>query len=72
MIHGNENRVELLVGTTMHVIKGYRDTGLYCCGRRSYLYKKYTKSNTILAGVPAKVVKRDINWDRERLSVNWK
>ena len=34
--------------------------------------KKYTESNTIIAGVPAKVVKRDINWDRERFSVNVK
>lgn len=34
--------------------------------------KKFTEPNTILAGVPAKVVKRDINWDRERFSVNVK
>lgn len=34
--------------------------------------KKYTEANTIIAGVPAKVVKRDINWDRERFSVNVK
>ena len=31
-----------------------------------------TKKYTIIAGVPAKVVKRDINWDRERFSVNVK
>lgn len=34
--------------------------------------KKFTEPNTIIAGVPAKVVKRDINWDRERFSVNVK
>lgn len=29
--------------------------------------KKYYDKNTILAGIPAKVAKCDINWDRERL-----
>ena len=29
--------------------------------------KQYTKQNTILAGVPAKVVKKDVNWDRKFL-----
>lgn len=36
-------------------------------GTGAVVTKSFEEPNTVLAGVPAKVVKKDVNWRKERL-----
>jgi acetyltransferase-like isoleucine patch superfamily enzyme len=36
-------------------------------GTGAVVTKSFTEENTVIAGVPAKVVKRNVNWCKERL-----
>lgn len=35
-------------------------------GAKSFVNKKFTESNTVIAGVPAKIVKTNVTWNRTR------
>lgn len=34
-------------------------------GARSIINKKYEENNVVIAGIPAKIIKRDVNWRQE-------
>jgi acetyltransferase-like isoleucine patch superfamily enzyme len=51
--------VQILKGTVLHP-----ETVVGAC---SVVSKAFTEGNCVVAGVPAKVVKRGIRWDRQRL-----
>jgi hypothetical protein len=35
-------------------------------GAKSFVSGQYTESGTVIAGVPAKVIKRGVTWQRDR------
>lgn len=59
-----------------HVWLGYGVTlgkGVIVCddsvvGEHALVNKKFTQSNICLAGIPAKIIKENINWSRKKLS----
>jgi acetyltransferase-like isoleucine patch superfamily enzyme len=51
--------VQILKGTVLHP-----ETVVGAC---SVVSKAFAEGNCVVAGVPAKIVKRGIRWDRERL-----
>lgn len=57
------NHVWLGKGST--ILKNVRLANNTIVAAESVINKRYTKENTILAGIPAKVVKEDITWVRE-------
>lgn len=55
------------IGTQVLINKGVVVGDNCVVGNGSILTKPFTEQNVVLAGVPAKVVKRNITWDSRRL-----
>lgn len=55
------------VGTRVTMLKGTTIQHNCMVGAASLLSKKYNIPNCVLAGVPAKEVKQDIDWKSERI-----
>lgn len=77
IINSNGNRINYAMNVKIgnHVWVGYRvliNKGVCIpdncvIGTGAVLTKPYTERNTVIAGVPAKVVKREINWMTKRV-----
>lgn len=55
------------IGSNVSVLKGSIIGNNSIVGTRSLVSGEFTESNVILAGVPARIVKSQINWNRERI-----
>lgn len=55
------------VGNKVIITKGSRIPNSSIVGTGAIVGKEFVRSNVIIAGVPAKVVKENINWKRERI-----
>ncbi|MFV0199828.1 acyltransferase [Empedobacter falsenii] len=55
------------LGANVCILKGSYISDNSIVGINSIVNKNFKKSNVILAGQPAKIIKEDINWDRERI-----
>ncbi len=55
------------VGMNVNILKNTRIPKNSVVGIGSVVTKKFTEPNVVISGVPAKVVKRDINWSRQRV-----
>lgn len=55
------------IGHRVLIQKGVRIPNNTVIGTGAIVTKKFDETNTILAGVPSKVVKHNINWLTERL-----
>ena len=55
------------IGTGVTILKGTSIAENCMVGAASLLLKKYTNPNCVIAGVPAKEVKHDIDWMTERI-----
>lgn len=60
------NHVWLGYGVTMGKGSSVADDSVV--GEHSLVTKKYVQPNICLVGIPAKIIKENINWSRERLS----
>lgn len=58
------------VGSGAVCLKGTEVAGNCIVGTRALVSGKFTEENCALAGVPAKVIRRGINWDIRRLPVD--
>ena len=52
------------LGERVLVLKGARVSDNSIVGARSLVNKKFEQSNIIIAGVPARIVKENVNWDK--------
>lgn len=71
VINYNNNVVignHVWLGREVLVLKGSRIADNSVVGARSVVTRQFDESNVIIAGVPAKIVKRNINWDRRCIS----
>lgn len=69
-INQSENIVignHVWVGTKVICLKGVHIANNCIVGAGSLVNKSFTEENIILAGNPAKIIKRDINWLRKRI-----
>lgn len=55
------------IGTGVTVLKGTSIANNCMVGAASLLCKRYLNPNCVIAGVPAKEVKRNIDWIAERI-----
>lgn len=60
------NHVWLGYGVTLGKGAAVNDNSVV--GEHSLVTKKFTQSNICLVGIPAKIIKENINWNREKLS----
>lgn len=56
------------IGYGVNIAKGTEIQSNSVLGAASYVNKKFDIGNVIIAGVPARIVKNDITWDRRSLS----
>lgn len=54
-------------GQGVYILKGSRIGNDCVIGAGSIVNKNYQDTNCIIAGIPAKIVKRDIAWQKERI-----
>lgn len=52
------------LGQDVSVLKGVEIPDNTIVGFKSVVTKKFTDKNTVIAGIPAKVVKTNVNWER--------
>lgn len=52
------------IGARTMVLKGAQIPSNCIVGACALVNKEFTEENTVLAGIPAKIIKRDVNWDR--------
>lgn len=57
------------IGTKVTCLKGVRVSENSVVAATTTLCKEYNESNVVIAGVPGKIVKHQINWSNERKSV---
>lgn len=57
------------VGQKNTILKGTYISKNSIVGAGSVVSKEFEKQNVIIAGVPAKVIKEEINWDRKRIDI---
>lgn len=55
------------VGQNVFILKGVKIPKNSIVGAGSILTKVFTETNVIIAGVPAKIVRSDVNWDANRI-----
>jgi acetyltransferase-like isoleucine patch superfamily enzyme len=55
------------VGSRVIILKGAQISDFSIIGAGSIVSGEFPDTNVILAGVPAKIVKDNINWKRERI-----
>lgn len=55
------------IGRAVQVLKGARVSSESVVGACSVVSGVFTESNCVLAGVPARIIRRGIRWDRDRL-----
>jgi len=55
------------IGAHCSILKGVTIPNNCIVATRSVVTKKFNESNTIIAGIPGKVIKREIDWSRERI-----
>lgn len=56
------------IGNAVKILKGVKIADNCIIGTGSIVTSEINKQNTMIVGVPAKIVKENINWTRERLS----
>ena len=54
----------LWIGARTMVLKGAQIPSNSIVGACALVNKEFTEENTVLAGIPAKIIKRNVNWDR--------
>ncbi len=52
------------IGARTMVLKGAQIPSNSIVGACALVNKEFTEENTVLAGIPAKIIKRNVNWDR--------
>lgn len=57
------------IGAGVTILKGSQIPENCVVGTRSVIAKKFDEPNCVIAGIPARVVKKDINWDSRP---NWR
>ena len=57
------------IGQKNTILKGAYISKNSIVGAGSVVSKQFEKDNVIIAGVPARVIKEDINWDRKRIDI---
>lgn len=55
------------IGHRVMIMKGVTIPKNSIVGAGSLVNKKFEKENTVLAGIPAQLVKENVNWIRERI-----
>lgn len=53
------------IGAKVVVLKGTKIPSNSIIGTCSLVNKAYSEENTVIAGTPAKIIKKDVNWDRQ-------
>lgn len=53
------------VGSGVLIMKGTKVLNNSVIGTKSLVTKEFSEGNVVIAGTPAKIVKRYINWDRK-------
>lgn len=53
------------IGTEAMILKNSQIGSNSIVGAKSIINKKFTDENVVIAGIPAKIVKKGINWRRE-------
>lgn len=66
--YGNSIEIghHIWVGADVKINKNTQISDNSVVGSGSIVTKKFTESNVIIADIPAKIVKRDITWDKRR------
>ena len=57
------------VGQKNTILKGAHISKNSIIGAGSFVSKRFDKENAIIAGVPAKIIKEEISWDRKRIDM---
>lgn len=71
IINHNDNVVignHVWVGREVLMLKGACIADNSVVGARSLVTNKFSESNIVVAGFPAKIIKRNVNWDRRSIS----
>ncbi len=58
------------IGTDCRILKGVHIGDNNVIGAGSLVTKSFSDNNTIIAGVPSKIIKEKILWDRKRIKTN--
>jgi len=48
-----------------HIFKGAKVSDNSIVGANSVINKKFVEENVVIAGNPAKIIKRGVNWDKK-------
>lgn len=56
------------IGARAMILKGSHIPSNSMVGACSLVNKEFSEENTVIAGIPAKVIKKDVNWDRKHVS----
>ena len=56
------------VGNRVHILKNTVIPDNTIVGTKSIVNKPFEDTNTVIAGIPAQIVKKNINWDRRGLA----
>lgn len=59
------------IGNQVTILKGVTIENNSVIGTGSIVTKSINESNVVITGVPAEIVKRDINWCRERVQIGF-
>lgn len=57
------------IGNRAIILKGVTVPNDCVIGTGAILTKRFSENNTIIAGIPAEIIKQDINWNVKRISV---
>ena len=57
------------IGNNATILKGSQISDNSIVGINALVNKKFIEKNSIIAGIPAKVLKNNINWDRKKLPI---
>lgn len=79
ILDSNKNRINpsldiiiedhVWIGQKNIILKGTHISKNSIVGANSLCTKKFMNANSIIAGVPAKIIKENISWDRQRLPI---
>lgn len=56
------------IGARAMILKGSHIPSNSMVGACSLVNKEFSEENTVIGGIPAKVIKKDVNWDRKHVS----
>jgi acetyltransferase-like isoleucine patch superfamily enzyme len=53
------------IGSDVHILKGSNISNGSIVGTKSLVNKEINEENVLLVGIPVRIIKRDINWERK-------